>query len=361
MGAAMKKQEKAIAVIVVLIVASVPLLLINADSPAANLWKAFAVSLAVTLVLGPLVIPLLGRLKFGQNIRSDGPSRHLKKAGTPTMGGVMFLAGTAAGGLFLARGQVDGLVVLLLAAGYGLIGFLDDFIKIVLKRSLGLRAREKLFGQILLAAGLALWVVYGSDRGTGLVIPYSGFFTPGGIQIELGWWPFLAFTILVVVSAANAVNLTDGLDGLAAGVSLQVALALMLIAMYVFKDGVAVIMASLAGGCLGFLFFNRYPARVFMGDTGSLALGGGLGAAAVVTRSELFLLIIGGIFVLEALSVIIQVISFQTTGRRLFRMSPLHHHFELGGWSENRVVLTFWVATLALVVAGLTAFYGLGI
>ncbi len=337
----MKKLEKAVAVIIVLLVASVPLLLTSRDQLTANLWKAFAVSLAVTLLLGPLVIPLLRRLKFGQNIRSDGPSRHLKKAGTPTIGGVMFLAGTAAGSLFLARGQVD------------------DFIKVVLKRSLGLRAREKLLGQILLAGGLAFWVVHGLDRGTSLVIPFSGFFTPGGAQIELGWWPFLVFTILVVVSAANAVNLTDGLDGLAAGVSLLVALALMLIALYVFKDGVAVIMASLAGGCLGFLFYNRHPARVFMGDTGSLALGGGLGAAAVVTGSELFLLIIGGIFVLETLSVIIQVISFQTTGRRLFRMSPLHHHFELGGWSENRVVLTFWAVTLVLVIAGLTGFYGL--
>lgn len=355
----MKKLEKAVAVIIVLLVASVPLLLTSRDQLTANLWKAFAVSLAVTLLLGPLVIPLLRRLKFGQNIRSDGPSRHLKKAGTPTMGGVMFLAGTAAGSFFLARGQVDGVIVLLVAAGYGLIGFLDDFIKVVLKRSLGLRAREKLLGQILLAGGLAFWVVHGLDRGTSLVIPFSGFFTPGGAQIELGWWPFLVFTILVVVSAANAVNLTDGLDGLAAGVSLLVALALMLIALYVFKDGVAVIMASLAGGCLGFLFYNRHPARVFMGDTGSLALGGGLGAAAVVTGSELFLLIIGGIFVLETLSVIIQVISFQTTGRRLFRMSPLHHHFELGGWSENRVVLTFWAVTLVLVIAGLTGFYGL--
>ncbi|NLI11825.1 phospho-N-acetylmuramoyl-pentapeptide-transferase [Pelotomaculum propionicicum] len=324
-----------------------------------NLWKAFAVSLVVTLLLGPLVIPLLRGLKFGQNIRSDGPSRHLSKAGTPTMGGVMFLAGTLAGGILLGHGQQDSLAVLLILLGFGFIGFLDDYIKVVLKRSLGLRAREKLLGQILLAAGLAFWVVKGLERGTEIVLPFSGYFTLGGAQVDLGWWPFLAFTIIVVVSSANAVNLTDGLDGLATGISMIVALALMLIAVVILKDGVAVTMAALAGGCLGFLYFNRHPARVFMGDTGSLALGGALGAAAVITRSELFLLLIGGIFALETLSVIIQVISFQTTGRRLFRMAPLHHHFELGGWSEQCVVYSFWAATLVFAAIGLAGFYGI--
>lgn len=324
-----------------------------------NLWKAFAVSLVVTLLLGPIIIPLLRGLKFGQNIRSDGPSRHMSKAGTPTMGGVMFIAGTVAGGFLLGRGQSDGIIVLLMILGYGFIGFLDDYLKVVLKRSLGLRAREKLLGQILLAAGLAFWVVNGLDRGTDLILPFSGYFTLGGVHVNLGWWPFLAFTVIVVVSTANAVNLTDGLDGLATGISMIVALTLMLIALVILKDGVAVSMAALAGGCFGFLFYNRHPAKVFMGDTGSLALGGGLGAAAVITGSELFLLIIGGIFVLETLSVIIQVISFQTTGRRLFRMSPLHHHFELGGWSENRVVFTFWAATLIFAILGLAGFYGI--
>lgn len=277
------------------------------------------------------------------------------------MGGVMFLVGTAAGGVLLACGQVDGFIVLLMTLGYGLIGFLDDYVKVVLKRSLGLRAREKLLGQVLLAAGLAFWVVYGLNRGTDLVLPFSGFFAPGGIHLELGWWPFLAFTILVTVSAANGVNLTDGLDGLAAGVSMIVALAMMAIAIQVDKTGVALVMAALAGGCLGFLFYNRHPAKVFMGDTGSLALGGGLGAAAVVTGSELFLVIIGAIYVLETLSVIIQVISFQTTGRRVFRMAPLHHHFELAGWSENRIVLTFWLVTFIFSVIGMVGLYRLAI
>lgn len=324
-----------------------------------NLWQAFVISLLITLLLGPLVIPLLKRLKFGQNIRSDGPSRHLQKAGTPTMGGVMFLAGTAVGGFILSRGHADGIILLIVIIGFGLVGFIDDYLKVVLKRSLGLRAREKLLWQILLAAGLAYWVVYGMGRGTEVVLPFSGYFTTGGIVLDLGWWPFMIFTVIVVVGAANAVNLTDGLDGLAAGVSMISALALMMIALLVLKVGVAVCMAALSGGCLGFLFFNRHPAKVFMGDTGSLAIGGGLGAAAVITRSELFFVIIGGIFVLETLSVIIQVISFQTTGRRLFRMSPLHHHYELGGWSENRVVLTFWAATLVLAVIGLAGYYGI--
>lgn len=321
------------------------------------LGKAFVIALVVTLAMGFLLIPWLRRLKFGQNIRSDGPSRHLQKAGTPTMGGIIFLAGIFAAILFAAPQQVDALFVLAVILGYGLIGFLDDYIKIALKRSLGLRAREKLLGQIILAVLLACGVVFWLDRGTALVLPFSGWFAPGGIQFELGWWLFLAFTLVVVVGTANAVNLTDGLDGLAAGVSLLAGAAMMLIALKTGKYGVAAAMAALCGACLGFLFFNRHPAKVFMGDTGSLALGGGLAAAAVITKSELFFVIIGGIFVAEVLSVVIQVISFQTRGRRIFRMSPLHHHFELGGWRENRVVLTFWVITLLLGVIGLAGIY----
>jgi len=325
-----------------------------------ELWMAFAASLLITLFLGPLVIPFLKKLKFGQNIRADGPSRHLQKAGTPTMGGVIFLAGSSASVFLVSHRAMDSIIVLVVTLGFGLIGFLDDYIKVVLKRSLGLRAREKLFGQVILAAGLAYWVVFLSDRGTSLHIPFSGMVIPGGVYLELGWWLFLAFTVLLVVGMANAVNLTDGLDGLAAGVSLLVALGMMVIALLMGKTGVALSLAALAGGCLGFLYYNRHPARVFMGDTGSLALGGGLGAAAVITRSELFLIIIGGIYVLETLSVIIQVISFQTRGKRIFRMSPLHHHFELGGWGENRVVLTFLAITMAFGVIGLTGFYHLG-
>ncbi|RJQ29643.1 MAG: phospho-N-acetylmuramoyl-pentapeptide-transferase [Peptococcaceae bacterium] len=324
-----------------------------------RLIGAFAVALVVTLLFGPLVIPVLRRLKFGQNIRQDGPSRHLKKAGTPTMGGVVFLAGILVSSLLLAWDYVDGMLVLGTAVGFGIIGLLDDYLKVALKRPLGLRAREKLSGQLALAAALAFLAVFAAGRGTGLMVPYSGLLVDGGISPDLGFGLFIFLAILVVVGTANAVNLTDGLDGLAAGVSLACALAFSLVATTVDKTGVAVVMAALAGGCLGFLYYNRHPARVFMGDTGSLALGGALGAAAVLTRSELFLIIIGGIYVLETLSVIIQVLSFQLTGRRVFRMSPLHHHFELGNWSENRVVVTFWAASIVFAALGLAGLYRL--
>lgn len=328
---------------------------------------AAGIALVVTLALGPIVIPLLHRLRFGQRVRSDGPVRHLQKTGTPTMGGVMFLIGAVAGVGVVAVlpgvsriGWEEGLAVLLVTLGFGAVGFLDDFFKIAYKRPMGLRAREKLVIQALIAVALALAAVFVFDRGTDLPVPFSGLFVPGGYILELGWWLFLGFTLFVLLGTANAVNLTDGLDGLAAGVFVVAAVALGVIALVMDKTWVAVVMGALVGGCIGFLCFNYYPAHVFMGDTGSLALGGGLGAAAVVTRSELFLVIIGGVFVVETLSVIIQVISYQLTRRRVFRMSPLHHHFELGGWSETRVVNVFWVLGLVFALIGLAGIYGLG-
>ncbi len=326
---------------------------------------SFAISFIITAVLGPAMIPLLRRLKFGQNIRDDGPSRHLQKAGTPTMGGIMFIIGITAAGLSLLRwgvaldGANEGLVMLVITVGFGLVGFLDDFIKIGMKRSLGLRAREKLLGQFILALGLGIAAITMLGRGTDIVIPFSGFFVEQGLRYDLGPIGFLAFTVLVMVGTSNAVNLTDGLDGLAAGTAFIAALPLAAIALITDNAGVAVVLAAVAGGCLAFLIYNRYPAKIFMGDTGSLALGGALASAAVLTRHELFLVIIGGIFVLEALSVILQVISFKSTGRRLFRMSPLHHHFELGGWSENRVVFTFWFIGVLFGALGLAGLYNL--
>ncbi|MEW5761639.1 MAG: phospho-N-acetylmuramoyl-pentapeptide-transferase [Bacillota bacterium] len=329
---------------------------------------AFTAALLVTLLLGPLVIPVLHRLRFGQWVRADGPARHMKKAGTPTMGGVIFLAGITTGvalvlwlaGRDLRVGWQEGLVVLGVMLCYGAVGLVDDFIKVALKRPLGLRAREKLGAQVLVAALLAAVAVFVLGRDTDLVIPFSGFFRDGGLAFDYGWWFFLAFAVFTVVGTANAVNLTDGLDGLAAGSVAIAAAAFAFLALAVDKTWVAVVMAATAGGCTGFLAYNRYPARVFMGDTGSLALGGGLAAAAVVTRSEIFLAIIGGIFVVETLSVILQVISFQLFGKRIFRMSPLHHHFELAGWSEVRVVTVFWTVQLFLAVLGLLGIYGLG-
>ncbi|MHB8157986.1 MAG: phospho-N-acetylmuramoyl-pentapeptide-transferase [Desulfocucumaceae bacterium] len=326
-----------------------------------NSWtlvlKAILVSFMVTILSGPFVIPLLRRLKFGQNVRSDGPASHLSKKGTPTMGGVIFMAGILAVGLFMAARFPEGVLVLTTALGFGLIGFIDDFLKIALKRPLGLRAREKLVGQILIAAILALLAVSTLGRGTDVVIPFSGLFGGEVKTIELGMGLFMVFAVLVIIGAANGVNLTDGLDGLASGVTVVTSLAFVLIAQMSGKTGVSLVMAGVAGGCLGFLIFNRYPARVFMGDTGSMALGGALGAAAVLTRSELFLFIIGGIYVLETLSVIVQVFSFQVFHRRVLRMSPLHHHFELGNWSENRVVLTFVAASLVFSAIGIAGYY----
>lgn len=329
------------------------------------LASSFGLSFVITVVLGPLLIPVLRKLKFGQNVRDDGPQRHLQKTGTPTMGGLMFLIGTAIAGFSMLRpgislgGAKEGLLVLVITLGFGIIGFLDDFIKIGLKRSLGLRAREKLLGQIILALGLGVVAVIWLGRGTDVVIPFSGFFVDNGLRFDLTPVGYLIFVTLVVVGASNAVNLTDGLDGLAAGTTVVAVIPFIAIALVNGIGGVALVLAALAGGCIGFLIYNRYPAKIFMGDTGSLALGGGLGAAVVLTRSEVFLVIVGGVFVLEALSVILQVISFKTTGKRILRMSPLHHHFELIGWSEVRVVITFWLTGVFFGLIGLLGIYNL--
>lgn len=322
----------------------------------AQITRAFVVALVVTLLLGPVLIPLLRRLKFGQSIRDDGPSRHLSKAGTPTMGGIMFLAGILAAVLFTGWGDRDAMVVLGVTLGFGIIGFIDDFIKVALKRSLGLRAREKLLGQVLLAALLGALAPAVLERGTTIIVPFSALLAGEGLVLDPGPWVYIMFSIVVVVGTANAVNLTDGLDGLASGVTLVGALAFIPIGLLAGRPGVALAMAALAGGCLGFLFYNRHPARVFMGDTGSLALGGALGAAAVLTAGELALLVVGGVYVLETLSVILQVFFFQVFGRRVLRMSPLHHHFELAGWSETRVVWSFWLASVVFAALGLWGF-----
>ncbi|NLT96125.1 MAG: phospho-N-acetylmuramoyl-pentapeptide-transferase [Clostridia bacterium] len=310
---------------------------------------ALIISTATCLIIGPVLIPALRRLKFGQSVRDDGPKRHLIKQGTPTMGGVMFFFSLALGTVFIAKGSMVTYVLLLFTFGYGIIGFIDDFIKIVKKRSLGLKARDKIIGQLLLSGMLAWVAVNYLGRGTELVIPFLG------TTFDLGW-AYLPFIIFLAIGTTNAVNLTDGLDGLAAGITLFVALGYVLIGFHQQLFSITVFSGALAGSCLGFLFFNAYPARVFMGDTGSLALGGAIAALAVLTKTELFLPVLGGIYVLETLSVIIQVISFKLTGERVFLMSPLHHHFELKGWSEQRVVFTFWTAAAFFVVFGLMVY-----
>lgn len=327
------------------------------DSTWLAIGKAILISFLITALLGPLVIPVLKRLNFGQNVRSDGPASHLSKKGTPTMGGIIFLVGILVAGLLLASSYPEGVLVLATALGFGLIGFIDDFLKIALARPLGLKAREKLIGQVLISALVALLAVSTLGRGTDIVIPFSGLLGLSANSIELGMGFFIVFAVVVVVGAANAVNLTDGLDGLAASVTAIASLAFVVVALVLDKPGVALLMAAVAGGCLGFYIYNRHPARVFMGDTGSLALGGALGAAAVLTRSELFLLIIGGIYVVETLSVIVQVFSFQVFKRRIFRMSPLHHHFELENWSEKRIVAVFVSVTVLFAFIGIAGLY----
>ncbi|MCO1601244.1 phospho-N-acetylmuramoyl-pentapeptide-transferase [Desulfosporosinus nitroreducens] len=325
-----------------------------------RLVLAAGLALIITLVLSPFLIPVLRILKFGQNVRDDGPKRHLKKAGTPTMGGIIFLVGIIVSALLTAEQPTSLEMVTLvgITLGFGLIGFVDDFIKVVMHRSLGLRAYQKLIGQFSLAF-ILMWVsVHWLGRGTDVAIPFTSF------HLELGWF-YYVFVSLVIVLMTNAVNLTDGLDGLAAGSTMFAGVAYVLIALLAAIHGVAVLAhetdmavfaAALVGGTLGFLRFNTYPARIFMGDTGSLALGGALASLAVLTKSELVFIVIGGLFAAEALSVIIQVISFQTTGKRIFRMSPLHHHFELVGWSEWKVVIVFWSVALICAIMGIIGY-----
>jgi len=318
-----------------------------------DILYGFAAALLVSLLIGPVLIPALYKMKFGQYIREDGPERHFRKAGTPTLGGWIFLAGAGAGTLMFAQKSGEVLLVLGTTLGFGIIGFIDDYLKIVLKRSLGLRARQKLAGQFGLAVIAAVTAVFFLDRGTDIIIPFTGY------RWDLGLVLYLIFSTLVTVSTVNAVNLTDGLDGLAAGSMTVSASAFVFICLMMGKpiSDTAVFAAALAGSCLGFLRFNIYPARVFMGDTGSLALGGALAALAMVTRTELFVPLIGIVYTVETLSVIIQVISFKTTGKRVFRMSPLHHHYELAGWSERKVVRAFWLVSLAGALIGILGLY----
>jgi phospho-N-acetylmuramoyl-pentapeptide-transferase len=302
-------------------------------------------SLLLAVIMGPLFIPLLRRLKFGQQIRDDGPQGHLKKAGTPTMGGTIILLALAFTVLKFGDRTLALFLVMFVTLGYGLIGFLDDYIKVVMRRSLGLTAKQKIVGQLLIAI---IFFVLLMQNGFSTEVSFPGL----SWSIDLGWW-YLPFLIIIMVGASNAVNLTDGLDGLLAGTGAIAFGAYTMIAMKLSQADLAIFSAAMVGAVLGFLVFNAHPAKVFMGDTGSLAMGGALAALAVLTKTEMLLVVIGGVFVLETLSVMLQVISFKTRGKRIFRMSPIHHHFELSGWSEWRVVVTFWLAGMIFAGAGL--------
>jgi phospho-N-acetylmuramoyl-pentapeptide-transferase len=298
-----------------------------------------------TMLISPLFIPLLKRLKYGQQIRTDGPQGHLKKAGTPTMGGIIILLAIALASLKFIDKNSELVVLLVATLGFGLIGFLDDYIKIVFRRSLGLTAKQKLFGQLLVSAVVCYFLIQ-MEHSTTLHVPFFDW------SFSLGWFyfPFVAFLML---GTSNAVNFTDGLDGLLAGTSAIAFGGFVIIAMKGHSPETAIFAAAMIGAVLGFLVFNAHPAKVFMGDTGSLGIGGGLTAVAILTKEELLLAIIGGVFVMEIMSVVIQVISFKTRGKRVFKMSPIHHHFELVGWSEWRVVTTFWFVGIVLATLGL--------
>ncbi|RSD28112.1 phospho-N-acetylmuramoyl-pentapeptide-transferase [Mesobacillus subterraneus] len=303
----------------------------------------------ITVLLSPVFIPFLRRLKFGQSIRDEGPKSHQKKTGTPTMGGVMILISITVTTLVMtgkfSQPGVETYLLLFVTLGFGLLGFMDDFIKVVMKRNLGLTSKQKLLGQIIISV-IFYFIFKQSDFSTVVSIPLTDF------SIDLGWG-YALFIIFWMVGFSNAVNLTDGLDGLVSGTAAIAFGAFAVLAWSQSQFELSIFSVAVVGAVLGFLVFNAHPAKVFMGDTGSLALGGAIATIAILAKLEIILIVIGGIFVIETLSVILQVISFKTTGKRIFRMSPLHHHYELIGWSEWRVVVTFWTVGLLFAILGI--------
>jgi phospho-N-acetylmuramoyl-pentapeptide-transferase len=324
-------------------------------------------ALGLSFVVGPTMIRKLTAYKIGQSVRDDGPKTHLAKAGTPTMGGALILVAIAITTLLWGDPLNRFIwVVLLVTLGFGAIGWIDDYRKVVHRNPKGLSARTKYFWQSVIGLGAALFLAFSTSlpAQTEFIVPFFK-----NIAYPLGAIGFVTLTYFVIVGSSNAVNLTDGLDGLAIMPTVMVAVGLGVFA-YVTGNAVfskylgfphipgagelTVVCAAIAGAGLGFLWFNAYPAEVFMGDVGALALGAALGVMAVIVRQEIVLLVMGGVFVVETLSVVLQVASFKLTGRRIFRMAPLHHHFELKGWKENQVVVRFWIISMILVLIGLS-------
>ncbi len=313
--------------------------------------RVIIVSFLIALFLGPVVIPVLRRLKVGQSIREEGPRSHFKKSGTPTMGGVIIVLAVIISIFTSGYYTQEIWVCLFFTLGFGFIGFIDDYIKVVLKRNLGLRAYQKIIGQFMFAFLLAWYGSRYSVYKTKLIIPFINAFIDLGVL-------YIPFVLFAVVGTVNAVNLTDGLDGLNTGVTLIVMATFSLIANSMMKispvfEGISIMGAAVTGACLGFLKHNANPAKVFMGDTGSLALGGAVSAVAVISNTILLIPIIGGIYFAEALSVIIQVAYYKRTKKRIFKMAPLHHHFEMCGWREKKVVGVFWIVTVILAFIGI--------
>jgi len=321
-------------------------------------------ALLISFILGPWLIENLQRMQIGQSIRKVGPESHFIKEGTPTMGGALILLAIMLPTLLWA--DLSNLyiwVTLLVTAGYGAIGFTDDYLKVVKKNSDGISARQKMFWQLLIALVASLLLYNSEGFDTRLSLPFFK-----NLQPDLGIF-YIPFAMLVMVGASNAVNLTDGLDGLAIGPMIIAASTFLLLAYvagnaklsgYLQITGIqgagelAILCGAMVGAGLGFLWFNSYPAQVFMGDVGSLSLGGSLGVIAVITKNEFVLVLVGGIFVVEALSVIVQVVSFRFWGKRVFRMAPIHHHFELKGWPEPKIIVRFWIISIILALIGLS-------
>ena len=302
-----------------------------------------------SIILGPIFIPILHKLKFGQNIRKEGPKSHQKKSGTPTMGGLIFFISVATTMLIMGHKLMDKEMIILYSfLAFGFIGFLDDILKIIHKDNLGLKAAQKMILLILFSLALG-WYGY-KYMGTDILIP----FVNKGFRLDLGML-YIPFVVVFYAAVTNAVNLTDGIDGLATSVTVIVLTFFTIVGFRTGNYEVAIFAIALAGALLGFLKFNAFPAKIFMGDTGALALGGVIGTIALLLKMELFVIIVGGIYLIETLSVIIQVTSFKLTGKRVFKMSPIHHHFEQSGWNEVKIVIVFSSITAILCIIGFIA------
>lgn len=340
----------------------------NPHYPTYQVFLSAGIAAFFTMVLMPLFIRLMRHEQIGQQIRADGPERHLVKQGTPTMGGVVMLLGTLLTCWLMGNWTNDLILVMAVTLATGSLGLLDDVESVAHGRSLGLTPSQKMAGLIVISIAFCLIAV-----NTVGIHPTLAF--PGGFTLDLGIfmttidtgtrvifipWLYLIFVFFLMAGLSNAVNLTDGLDGLAGGCSMVVMLVMSMVAFRYDKINLAVFAASLGGSCLGFLWHNCYPASIFMGDTGSLALGAGLAGLAVLTKTEVTSLVMGGLFVIEALSVIIQVVSFKLTGNRVFLMAPIHHHFEKMGWSETKVVIRFWIISGAFAALGFALYFQLG-
>ncbi|MBR3791499.1 MAG: phospho-N-acetylmuramoyl-pentapeptide-transferase [Clostridia bacterium] len=310
----------------------------------------FLMSLLITLVTGPVFIPWLRKLKFGQQILEEGPSWHQKKSGTPTIGGLMFILGVAVSCVvaILVKADEKLLIMLITALGFGAVGFIDDYIKVVKKRNLGLTALQKFLLQAVLAVGYVFALNMTGNLDTKILIPFTS------LAVTLPWIVYVIFILFVILGTVNAVNLTDGLDGLATSITIVVSLFFAIVG-HIFSQSTAYFALSILGGCIGFLFFNKYPAKVFMGDTGSLFLGGAISVIAVGMEMPLILVIAGFVYLFETLSVILQVASFKLTGKRIFKMSPIHHHFEMCGWNEKKIVRVFSLVSVLLCVISFVA------